>query len=169
MRSTNKAPDFLSNSYLTGSPPAGTSVWAVAGSGRIVARGDEVDVHDGGRPTPPWRPAEGAKAFSTPARDKARSRRQGTTRMAHRLRAKVKAAEAGEALAPSSLVECRRDPYAGARPETLERRRARQRGSDRHAGLVERAALVFRGKPALVQVANVSKGGVTLACALSPE
>lgn len=89
--------------------------------------------------------------------------------MAHRLRAKVKAAEAGEALPPSSLVDCRRNPHAGELPETLERRRARQRGSDRHAGLVERAALVFRGKPALVQVANVSKGGVTLACALSPE
>jgi len=89
--------------------------------------------------------------------------------MAHRLRSKVKAAEEGEALPPSSLVDCRRNPHGGELPETLERRRARQRGSDRHAGLVERAALVFRGKPALVQVANLSKGGVTLACALSPD
>jgi hypothetical protein len=89
--------------------------------------------------------------------------------MAHRVRSKVQAAEAGASLAPASLVECRRNPHAGPLPETLERRQAPQRGSDRHQGVVERAALVFRGKPALVQVANASKGGLTLESALSPD
>ena len=89
--------------------------------------------------------------------------------MAHRLRSKVMAAEAGEALPPASLAECRRNPHATPLPDPLERRRAAQRGSERHQGLVERAALVLRGKPALVQVVNVSKGGVTLESALSPD
>jgi hypothetical protein len=91
--------------------------------------------------------------------------------MAHRLRSKVKAAEAGEALVPVSLVECRRDPHAPA-PESAseaERRRAAQRRSDRHHGLVERAAIVYRGKPALVRVVNASSGGVTIETAVRPD
>ena len=89
--------------------------------------------------------------------------------MAHRLRSKVLAAEAGEALPPASLAECRRNPHAPALPDTLERRRAPQRRSDRHEGVVERAALVLRGKPALVQVVNTSEGGITVASALTPD
>jgi hypothetical protein len=89
--------------------------------------------------------------------------------MAHRLRSKVKAAEAGEALAPVSLVECRRNPHAPAAETAAERRRAAQRRSDRHHGLVERAAILLRGKPALVEVVNASDGGITIATALQPE
>src|SRR6478609_6714590 len=33
MRSTNRAPDFLSNSYFTGSPPSGTSMTMLIDSG----------------------------------------------------------------------------------------------------------------------------------------
>jgi hypothetical protein len=89
--------------------------------------------------------------------------------MAHRLRSKVKAAEAGEALAPVSLVECRRDLHAPSLPTALERRQAAQRAAERHQGVVERAAIVFRGKPALVQVVNLSKGGLTIVAPISPE
>src|SRR3954452_7527034 len=35
MRSTNKAPDFLSNSYFTGSPPTGTSMTTLIFSGGL--------------------------------------------------------------------------------------------------------------------------------------
>src|SRR5881275_1033901 len=35
MRSTNKAPDFLSNSYFTGSPPTGTSITTLIFSGGL--------------------------------------------------------------------------------------------------------------------------------------
>jgi hypothetical protein len=89
--------------------------------------------------------------------------------MAHRLRSKVKAAEAGESLAPVSLVECRRDPHAAPALTPDERRRAAQRRSDRHHGVVERAAVVFRGKPALVRVVNASCGGITIETALRPD
>jgi hypothetical protein len=89
--------------------------------------------------------------------------------MAHRLRSKLRAAEAGEALAPVSLVECRRDLHAAPAPSVAERRRAAQRRSERHHGLVERAAILFRGKPALVEVVNASQGGITIATALQPE
>jgi hypothetical protein len=83
--------------------------------------------------------------------------------MAHRLRSAVRAAQAGAALPPLSQEPCRRDPVA-ARPEEQPRRRA-----ERHRGLVESAALLYRGKPALVRVANVSRGGVTLEAAFTPE
>lgn len=89
--------------------------------------------------------------------------------MAHRLRSKVKAAEAGDALAPGSLVECRRDPYAPHAETADERRRAAQRGSERHQGLVERAAIVYRGKSALVRVVNASSGGITLETSVRPD
>ena len=39
----------------------------------------------------------------------------------------------------------------------------------RHKGIVERAAILYRGKRAMVAVANVSKGGVTIETGLSPE
>lgn len=89
--------------------------------------------------------------------------------MAHRLRSKVMAAEAGEALPPASLAECRRNPHAPALPDPIERRRVRQRRSERHEGVVERAALVLRGKPALVRIVNLSAGGVTLDSGLTPD
>jgi hypothetical protein len=84
--------------------------------------------------------------------------------MAHRLRSAIRAAEAGEALAPLSLEPCRRDPHA-PRPEGGSARRR----AERHRGLVETAALLYRGKPALVRVANVSRSGVTLETSLIPE
>ena len=89
--------------------------------------------------------------------------------MAHRLRSKVKAAEAGEALAPASLVECRRDPHAPAVATPFDRRQAAQRRSDRHRGQVERAAIVFRGKPALVRVVNASARGITIETSVRPD
>jgi hypothetical protein len=89
--------------------------------------------------------------------------------MAHRLRSKVRAAEAGETLAPVSMVACRRDPHAPPAPTTPERREAAQRRSVRHAGVVERAALLFRGKPALVRVVNASEGGITVETPIAPE
>jgi hypothetical protein len=89
--------------------------------------------------------------------------------MAHRLRSKVKAAEAGAALAPVSLVECRRDPHVQTEPATAERRQAAQRRSERHQGVVERAAVVFRGKPALVRVVNASRGGITIEGSIRPD
>ncbi|MBV8687933.1 MAG: hypothetical protein JOZ90_17035 [Alphaproteobacteria bacterium] len=84
--------------------------------------------------------------------------------MAHRLRSAVRAAEAGEALAPLSLEPCRRDPHAARADAGEPRRRA-----PRHRGVVERAAILYRGKPALVGVANVSRDGVTLQTSLLPE
>src|SRR5207245_1710515 len=39
MRSTNRAPDFLSNSYLTGSPPTGTSMMTLRLSGGLSPAG----------------------------------------------------------------------------------------------------------------------------------
>jgi hypothetical protein len=88
--------------------------------------------------------------------------------MAHRLRSAVRAAEAGAALPPLSLEPCRRDPHASG-PETPDDRRERHRRAERHRGMVESAAILYRGKPALVRVANVSKGGVTLETSLTPE
>jgi hypothetical protein len=88
--------------------------------------------------------------------------------MAHRLRSAVRAAEAGEALAPLSLEPCRRDPHASP-PDGPDTRGRPRRRADRHRGLVKSAALLYRGKPALVRVANVSPGGVTLETSLTPE
>ncbi|HEY0412215.1 MAG TPA: hypothetical protein VGD66_03630 [Allosphingosinicella sp.] len=88
--------------------------------------------------------------------------------MSHRLRSAIRAAEAGEALPPLSLEPCRRDLHAPA-PEGKADRRAGRRRAERHRGVVESAALLYRGKPALVRVANVSKGGVTLETSLTPQ
>ena len=44
-----------------------------------------------------------------------------------------------------------------------------QRRADRHRGIVERAAILYRGKKAMVAVANVSKGGVTIETGLTPD
>jgi hypothetical protein len=89
--------------------------------------------------------------------------------MAHRLRNKVQAAQAGEAVAPVSLAECRRDPHARPTLSPEDRRQAAQRQSERHHGVVERAAIVYRGKPALVRVVNASAGGITVETAVRPD
>jgi PilZ domain len=88
--------------------------------------------------------------------------------MAHRLRSAIRAAEAGESLAPLSLEPCRRDPHAPP-PEGEDGRARPRRRAERHRGVVVSAAILYRGKPALVRVANVSKGGVTLETSLTPE
>jgi hypothetical protein len=99
-------------------------------------------------------------------RDKPPSSREEA--MAHRLRSAVRAAEAGATLAPLSLEPCRRDPHAPP-PDGQDSRARPRRRAERHRGLVESAALLYRGKPALVRVANVSQGGVTLETGLTPE
>jgi|GEM_PF-2545577 len=88
--------------------------------------------------------------------------------MAHRLRSAIRAAEAGEELVPLSLEPCRRDPHAPP-PEGEDGRARPRRRAERHRGVVVSAAILYRGKPALVRVANVSKGGVTLETSLMPE
>jgi len=88
--------------------------------------------------------------------------------MAHRLRSAIRAAEAGEELAPLSLEPCRRDPHAPP-PEGEDGRARPRRRAERHRGVVVSAAILYRGKPALVRVANVSKGGVTLETRLTPD
>ena len=89
----------------------------------------------------------------------------------HSLRSSIRAREAGAPARPLSLEERRREAPA-AEPETLakgERRTGAQRRAERHRGVVERAAILYRGKKALVVVANVSKGGVTIETGLTPE
>jgi hypothetical protein len=89
----------------------------------------------------------------------------------HSLRSSIRAREAGAEPRPLSLEERRREELAAA-PETLpkgERRTGVKRRADRHRGVVEQAAILYRGKRAMVPVANVSAGGATLECGLSPE
>ena len=89
----------------------------------------------------------------------------------HRLRSSLHAREAGAPARPLSLEERRREapPAASAGPAKGERRSAAPRRAERYKGVVERAALLYRGKRAMVAVANVSKGGVTIETALTPE
>jgi hypothetical protein len=89
----------------------------------------------------------------------------------HSLRSSIRAREAGAPARPLSLEERRREALA-AEAETLpkgDRRTGAQRRADRHRGIVERAAILYRGKKAMVAVANVSKGGVTIETGLTPE
>ena len=89
----------------------------------------------------------------------------------HSLRSSIRAREAGAPARPLSLEERRREELA-AEAETLpkgERRTGAQRRSERHRGVVERAAILYRGKKAMVAVANVSKGGVTIETGLTPD
>ena len=87
----------------------------------------------------------------------------------HRLRSTVRAVEAGTELPPlSARDECRRKPVAEAAP-AFDRRKASQRKSERHRGLVHRASITFRGKKALVGIVNVSRGGVTVETRILPE
>jgi hypothetical protein len=89
----------------------------------------------------------------------------------HNLRSSLRAREAGAPARPLSLDERRREG-AGPEPEALpkgERRGGVDRRAERHKGIVERAAILYRGKRALVAVANMSNGGVTIETALTPE
>ena len=89
----------------------------------------------------------------------------------HSLRSSLRAREDGAPARPLSLDERRREapaPEAAALPKG-ERRTGAQRRADRHCGVVERAAILYRGKRAMVAVANVSKGGVTIETGLTPD
>ena len=89
----------------------------------------------------------------------------------HNLRSSIRAREAGAPARPLSLEERRAEALA-AEAEALpkgERRTGAQRRAERHRGVVERAAILYRGKKAMVAVANVSKGGVTIETGLTPE
>lgn len=89
----------------------------------------------------------------------------------HSLRSSIRAREAGAPARPLSLEERRAEALAAeaaALPKG-ERRTGAQRRADRHRGVVERAAILYRGKKAMVAVANVSKGGVTIETGLMPE
>lgn len=89
--------------------------------------------------------------------------------MVHRLRSSISAGEGASDYQPGVSTEpCRRQSPAEAVPED-ERRSGVSRRGERQRGLVERAALVFRGKTSLVAVANSSKGGVTIETSLVPE
>ncbi|TMJ16162.1 MAG: hypothetical protein E6G94_05030 [Alphaproteobacteria bacterium] len=87
--------------------------------------------------------------------------------MAHRLRSAILAGEAAPPVAPTSLEECRRKAEAPVGAQ--DRRTAAQRRSDRHRGLVDHASILLRGKRALVRVANVSKGGITVESSIAPD
>jgi hypothetical protein len=89
----------------------------------------------------------------------------------HSLRSSIRAREEGAPARPLSLEERRREApaaEAAALPKG-ERRTGAQRRAERHKGVVERAAILYRGKKAMVAVANVSKGGVTIETALTPD
>ena len=89
----------------------------------------------------------------------------------HSLRSSLRAREDGAPARPLSLDERRREAPA-AEAAVLpkgERRTRAQRSAERHRGIVERAAILYRGKRAMVAVANVSKGGVTIETGLTPD
>ena len=88
----------------------------------------------------------------------------------HSLRSSIRAREAGAPARPLSLEERRREALeAETVPPKGERRTGAQRRAERHRGIVERAAILYRGKKAMVAVANLSKGGVTIETGLTPE
>lgn len=89
----------------------------------------------------------------------------------HRLRSSLRAREEGAPARPLSLDERRREAPAAEASDLPrgDRRSGTHRRADRHRGVVERAAILYRGKRAMVAVANVSKGGVTIETALTPE
>jgi hypothetical protein len=89
--------------------------------------------------------------------------------MVHRLRSSISAGEgSGAWQAGVSNEPCRRRDAAET-PADGERRSGADRRAERQRGIVERAALVFRGKTSLVPVTNSSKGGVTIETALPLE
>jgi hypothetical protein len=89
----------------------------------------------------------------------------------HSLRSSLRAREAGGPARPLSLEERRRES-AGGEPPPLpkgERRQGDRRRQPRHHGIVEQAAILYRGKKAMMPVANVSESGLTLDTGLVPE
>ena len=89
--------------------------------------------------------------------------------MVHRLRSSISAGEGSGDWQPEVSTEPGRRKGKAEAPAEGERRKGSERRAERKRGLVERAALVFRGKTSLVPVANSSKGGVTIETALQPE
>jgi hypothetical protein len=89
----------------------------------------------------------------------------------HSLRSSLRAREEGAPARPLSLEERRREAPAAEASELPkgERRTGASRRAERHRGVVERAAILYRGKRAMVAVGNVSKGGVTIETGLTPE
>lgn len=89
----------------------------------------------------------------------------------HSLRSSLRAREEGAPARPLSLEERRREAPAAeaAALSKGERRKGAERRAERHRGVVERAAILYRGKRAMVAVANVSKGGVTIETGLTPD
>jgi hypothetical protein len=89
--------------------------------------------------------------------------------MAHPLRSSIHSGEGATAWQPGVSAEpCRRQSAADL-PADAERRSGADRRDERQRGVVERAALVFRGRTVLVPVANSSEGGLTIETALVPE
>ena len=89
--------------------------------------------------------------------------------MAHPLRSSIHNGEGSAAWQPDvSAQPCRRLSPAEVALED-ERRTGADRREERQRGIVERAALVFRGRTVLVPVINSSKGGVTIETSLVPE
>jgi hypothetical protein len=89
----------------------------------------------------------------------------------HSLRSSLRAREAGAAARPLSLEERRREA-AGAEsgpPSENEARQGSRRRQPRHRATVEQAAILYRGKKAMMPVANVSESGLTLDTGLVPE
>lgn len=89
----------------------------------------------------------------------------------HSLRSSLRAREAGGPARPLSLEERRREPVDGepGPPPRDERRQGDRRRQPRHHGIVEQAAILYRGKKAMMPVANVSDSGLTLDTKLVPE
>ena len=89
--------------------------------------------------------------------------------MVHRLRSSISAGEGAGGWQPGVSTEpCRRRDAAEG-PGEGDRRSGADRRAERQRGLVERAALVFRGKTSLVPVANSSRSGVTIETELPLE
>jgi hypothetical protein len=89
--------------------------------------------------------------------------------MAHSLRSSIHNGEGAAAWQPDVSTEpCRRQSAAETPPES-ERRAGEDRRAERQRGIVERAALVFRGRTSLVPVANSSRSGLTIETNLVPE
>ena len=89
--------------------------------------------------------------------------------MAHPLRSSIHNGEGSAAWQPGVSTEpCRRQAPPEMSPEE-ERRTGADRRDERQRGLIERAALVVRGRTILVPVINSSKGGLTIETALLPE
>jgi hypothetical protein len=89
--------------------------------------------------------------------------------MAHPLRSSIHNGEGSAAWQPDVSSEpCRRQSESEMLPES-ERRTGEDRRAERQRGIVERGALVFRGRTVLVPVVNSSKGGLTIETSLVPE